>query len=135
MPRSSSVRRPGISAGSATIGTELAGAVVAGHVVECGTQCTGGNYAFFREVPGLERPGFPIAEMHEDGSCVITKHAGTGGLVSVGTVTAQLLYEIDQPAYANPDVVARFDTIEARTARLPIVCACRAFAVSRRRPT
>lgn len=91
---------------------KLAGAVVAGHVVECGTQCTGGNYAFFREVPGLERPGFPIAEMHADGSCVITKHAGTGGLVSVGTVTAQLLYEIDQPAYANPDVVARFDTIE-----------------------
>ena len=91
---------------------KLAGAVVAGHVVECGTQCTGGNYSFIREVPGLERPGFPIAEMHADGSCVITKHPGTGGLVSVGTVTAQLLYEIDQPAYANPDVVARFDTIE-----------------------
>ncbi len=89
----------------------LAGAVVAGHVVECGTQCTGGNYAFFQEVPGLEHPGFPIAEMHADGSCVITKHEGTGGLVSVGTVTAQLLYEIDKPAYANPDVVARFDTI------------------------
>jgi hypothetical protein len=90
----------------------LAGAVAAGHVVECGTQCTGGNYAFFREVPGLEHPGFPIAEMHEDGSCVITKHAGTGGVVSVGTVTAQLLYEIDKPAYYNPDVVARFDTIQ-----------------------
>jgi hypothetical protein len=90
----------------------LAGAVAAGHVVECGTQCTGGNYAFFREVPGLEHPGFPIAEMHEDGSCVITKHPGTGGLVSVGTVTAQLLYEIDKPAYSNPDVVARFDTIQ-----------------------
>jgi hypothetical protein len=89
----------------------LAGAVVAGHVVECGTQCTGGNYAFFREVPGLEHPGFPIAEMYDDGSSVITKHEGTGGLVSVGTVTAQLLYEIDKPAYANPDVVARFDTI------------------------
>lgn len=89
----------------------MAGAVVAGHVVECGTQCTGGNYAFFQEVPGLEHPGFPIAEMHEDGSCVITKHDGTGGLVSLGTVTAQLLYEIDKPAYANPDVVARFDTI------------------------
>jgi hypothetical protein len=89
----------------------LAGAVVAGHVVECGAQCTGGNYAFFREVPGLERPGFPIAEMYADGSSVITKHEGTGGLVSVGTVTAQLLYEIDKPAYVNPDVVARFDTI------------------------
>ncbi len=89
----------------------LAGAVVAGHVLECGAQCTGGNYSFFREVPGLERPGFPIAEMHEDGSCVITKHEGTGGLVSPGTVTAQLLYEIDSPAYVNPDVVARFDSI------------------------
>jgi hypothetical protein len=89
----------------------LAGAVVAGHVLECGAQCIGGNYSFFREVPGLEHPGFPIAEMHEDGSCVITKHEGTGGLVSVGTVTAQLLYEIDGPAYINPDVVARFDSI------------------------
>lgn len=89
----------------------LAGAVVAGHVVECGTQCTGGNYAFFQEVPGLERPGFPIVEVHEDGSSVITKHEATGGLVSVGTVTAQLLYEIDRPAYINPDAVARFDTI------------------------
>ena len=90
----------------------LAGAVAAGHVVECGAQCTGGNYAFFQEVPGLERPGFPIAEMYEDGSCTITKHEGTGGLVSVGTVTAQLLYEIDAPRYANPDVVARFDTAQ-----------------------
>lgn len=91
---------------------KLAGAVAAGHIIECGTQCTGGNYSFFREVPGLERPGFPIAELYEDGSSVITKHHGTGGLVSVGTVTAQLLYEIDGPAYANPDVVARFDTVE-----------------------
>jgi Acyclic terpene utilisation family protein AtuA len=90
----------------------LAGAVAAGHIVECGTQCTGGNYAFFQEVPGLERPGFPIAEMYEDGSSTITKHEGTAGLVSIGTVTAQLLYEIDKPAYINPDVVARFDTIQ-----------------------
>ena len=90
----------------------LAAAVVAGHVIECGAQCTGGNYSFFTEVPGLEHPGFPIAEVAADGSAVITKHEGTGGLVSVGTVTAQLLYEIGPPAYANPDVVARFDTIE-----------------------
>jgi hypothetical protein len=90
----------------------LAGAVVAGHVLECGAQATGGNYAFFREVPGLRRPGFPLAEVRPDGSFVVTKHAGTGGAVSVGTVTAQLLYEIEGPAYANPDVVARFDTIE-----------------------
>jgi len=89
----------------------LAGAVAAGHVIECGAQTTGGNYAFFGEVPGLERPGFPIAEMAADGSCVITKHPGTGGLVSVGTVTAQLLYEIGGPLYANPDVVADFSTI------------------------
>ncbi len=89
----------------------LAGAVVAGHVIECGPQATGGNYAFFREIPGLERPGFPIAEVAGDGSAVITKHPGTGGRVSIGTVTAQLLYEIDEPRYRNPDVVARFDTI------------------------
>ncbi|MFN8642406.1 MAG: acyclic terpene utilization AtuA family protein [Candidatus Binatia bacterium] len=89
----------------------LAGAVVAGHVIECGAQCTGGNYAFFAEVPRLRRPGFPIAEVRADGSCVITKHPGTDGLVSVGTVTAQLLYEIGGPAYLNPDVTARFDTI------------------------
>jgi hypothetical protein len=89
----------------------LAGAVVVGHVIECGTQATGGNYSFFDEVPGLEHPGFPIAEVAEDGSAVITKHPGTGGLVSVGTVTAQLLYEIGAPLYANPDVVADFSTI------------------------
>ncbi len=89
----------------------LAGAVAAGHVIECGAQATGGNYAFFTEVPGLEHPGFPIAEVAADGSSIITKHPGTGGEVSVGTVTAQLLYEIAGPEYRNPDVVARFDTI------------------------
>jgi hypothetical protein len=90
----------------------LAGAVVAGHLIECGPQVTGGNYAFFTEVPGLEHPGFPIAEVADDGSSVITKHPGTGGQVSVGTVTAQLLYEIAGPDYPNTDVVARFDTIQ-----------------------
>ena len=90
----------------------LAGAVVAGHVIECGPQATGGNYAFFRELPALDRPlGFPIAEVHADGSSVITKHPGTGGAVTVGTVTAQLLYEIGGARYAGPDVTARFDTI------------------------
>ena len=89
----------------------LAAAVVAGHIIECGTQCTGGNYSFFQEIESMQRPGFPIAEMYEDGSFVITKHDGTDGEVSVGTVTAQLLYEIGAPRYANPDVVARFDTI------------------------
>jgi hypothetical protein len=89
----------------------LASSVVAGHILECGAQATGGNYSFFQEVPGLEHPGFPIAEMHEDGTFVVTKHEGSGGLVSVGTVTAQLLYEIGSERYLNPDVVARFDTI------------------------
>ncbi len=89
----------------------LAAGIVAGHIIECGAQCTGGNYAFFEEIPGLELPGFPIAEMHANGDFVITKHPGTGGRVSVGTVTAQLLYEIAGPEYHNPDVTARFDTI------------------------
>ena len=90
----------------------LAGAVAAGHVVECGAQATGGNYAFFGEVGDLTHPGFPLAEVHADGSSVITKHPGTGGAVSVGTVTAQLLYEIGGARYANPDVTLRVDTIE-----------------------
>jgi hypothetical protein len=97
---------------SATDWDALAGAVVAGHVIECGPQATGGNYAFFTEVPGMEHPGFPLAEVAADGSSVITKHPGTGGEVSVGTVTAQLLYEIGGHHYPNTDVVARFDTIE-----------------------
>ncbi|MPZ62521.1 MAG: acyclic terpene utilization AtuA family protein [Propionibacteriales bacterium] len=89
----------------------LAGAVVAGHIIECGPQATGGNYSWLDEVTDRRYPGFPIAEVEADGSSVITKHADTGGLVSPSTVTAQLLYEIDDPAYANPDVVAHFDTI------------------------
>jgi hypothetical protein len=89
----------------------LAGAVAAGHVIECGPQATGGNYAFLAEITDRRYPGFPIAEVASDGSSVITKHPDTGGVVSVGTVTAQLLYEIAQPAYANPDVVAHFDTL------------------------
>lgn len=91
---------------------ELAGAVVAGHILECGCQATGGNYAFFEEIADLAEAGFPLAELAADGSAVITKHPGTGGQVSVGTVTAQLLYEIGGPRYLNPDVTARFDTID-----------------------
>jgi hypothetical protein len=89
----------------------LAAALVAGHIIECGAQTTGGNYSFFQEVPGLDHVGFPLVEMYEDGTFVVTKHPGTGGLVSVGTVTAQLLYEIEGVRYRNPDVTARFDTI------------------------
>jgi hypothetical protein len=89
----------------------LAGAVVAGHVIECGPQATGGNYAFAEEVTDRRYPGFPIAEVAADGSAVITKPADTGGLVSVGTVTAQLLYEIAGPAYLGPDCTTHFDTI------------------------
>jgi Acyclic terpene utilisation family protein AtuA len=94
---------------------QLAGAVVAGHVIECGIQATGGNFSFFTEIPaipGLLYAGFPLAEIHADGSSVITKHPGTGGLVSVDTVTAQLLYEVTGARYANPDATARMDTIE-----------------------
>jgi hypothetical protein len=91
----------------------LAGAVVAGHVLECGAQATGGNYAFFTDhaLQRLRRPGFPLAEIHEDGTCVITKHPGTGGAVEVGTVTAQLLYETSGARYAGPDVTTRLDTV------------------------
>ncbi|HEX6024652.1 MAG TPA: acyclic terpene utilization AtuA family protein [Solirubrobacter sp.] len=90
---------------------QLAAAVVAGHVIECGAQATGGNYAFFDELGDLRSPGFPIAEIAGDGSTVVTKHESHGGAVTVGTVTAQLLYEIAGPRYVTPDVVARFDTI------------------------
>ncbi len=89
----------------------LAGATVAGHILECGAQATGGNFAFFTELADGRHPGFPIAEVAADGSCVVTKHPGTGGAVTVETVTAQLLYEIAAPAYLGPDVVAHFDTI------------------------
>ncbi|GAA2040520.1 DUF1446 domain-containing protein [Nocardiopsis rhodophaea] len=93
----------------------LAGAVVAGHIIECGAQATGGNYAFFTELAAaghdLTHPGFPIAEVHGDGSAVITKHDGTGGAVTTGTVTAQLVYEVAGARYPGPDVTARLDTV------------------------
>ena len=89
----------------------LAGAVAAAHVIECGAQACAGNFAFFTEVGDMTHLGFPIAEIAADGSSVITKHPGTGGAVTVDTVTAQLLYEVDTPRYLGPDVVARFDTM------------------------
>tara|TARA_B100001029_G_scaffold170052_1_gene165522 strand:- start:1385 stop:3148 length:1764 start_codon:yes stop_codon:yes gene_type:complete len=91
---------------------KLAGALAAGHIIECGAQATGGNYSFFKEVPSFENIGYPIAEIKEDGSFYITKHENTGGLVSTGTVTAQLLYEISSPDYLNPDVISHFDTLK-----------------------
>ncbi len=97
---------------------QLAGAVAAGHVIECSGQATGGNYSFFHEIDGYDDPtggarfGFPWAEVAADGSSVIGKHDGTGGTVNVETVTSQILYEIGGPEYLGPDVTARFDTIE-----------------------
>ncbi|MFG2977370.1 acyclic terpene utilization AtuA family protein [Streptomyces sp. NPDC048331] len=88
----------------------LAGAVVAGHVLECGTQATGGNYSFFAR-HDIRRPGFPLAEISDDGSAVITKHPGTDGAVTPGTVTAQLLYETQGVRYLGPDVTTRLDTV------------------------
>lgn len=94
---------------------ELAGAVVAGHVLECGTQATGGNFSGFRSLRHTGQPlGFPLAEIAADGSSVITKHDGTGGAVTVDTVTAQLLYEIQTTRYLNPDVTTLLDSIELR---------------------
>jgi len=89
----------------------LAGALAAGHVIECGQQATGGNYSFFQEVPSFDNPGYPIAEIEANGNFTVTKHPGTAGLVSVGTVKSQLLYEIGDPAYKNPDVIGHFDTL------------------------
>jgi hypothetical protein len=89
----------------------LAAGVVCGHILECGAQCCGGNYSFFQEVPTYTKIGFPVADMEASGEFVVSKHPGTGGLVSVGTITAQLLYEIGGPRYLNPDVTARFDSI------------------------
>ena len=97
---------------------QLAGAVVAGHIIECSGQATGGNYSFFHEIEGYTevggraRFGFPWADVASDGSCVIGKHDGTGGTVNTETVTSQLLYEIGAPSYLGPDVTTRFETIE-----------------------
>jgi len=90
--------------------------LAAGHVIECGQQATGGNYAFFQEVPSFDSPGYPIAEIEANGNFTVTKHPGTAGLVSVGTIKAQLLYEISNPAYLNPDVIGHFDTLNIEQA-------------------
>ncbi|MEZ5966246.1 MAG: acyclic terpene utilization AtuA family protein [Planctomycetota bacterium] len=91
---------------------KLAAATIAGHIVECGAQCTGGNFTGWREVNDFVRIGYPVIEAHPDGTFFVTKHEGTGGLVDTRTITAQLLYEMGDPArYLGPDCTARFDTI------------------------
>ena len=99
----------------------LAGAMVAGHILECGTQATGGNFSFFKNLD-LRHPGFPIAELAADGTCVITKQPGTGGAVTRDTVTAQLLYEVQTARYAGPDATVRLDTITLADAGADRVC-------------
>jgi hypothetical protein len=89
----------------------LAGAVAAGHIIECGPQATGGNYSQLSEITDRRYPGSPIVELAGDGSFIVVKPDDTGGVVSPGTVIAQLLYEVGPPAYVNPDVVAHFDTL------------------------
>ena len=91
----------------------MAAGTIAGHIVECGAQCTGGNFANWREVPDLARVGYPVIEARPDGSFTVTKHDGTGGLVNIETVTSQLVYEMGDPGcYITPDCVADFTSIQ-----------------------
>ena len=93
----------------------LAAGTIAGHILECGAQCTGGNFSRFWEVPDLWNVGYPIVEGVEDGTFVVTKHAATGGMVTVDTVAEQLLYEMSRPTeYITPDCVADFTSIRLR---------------------
>lgn len=96
----------------------LAAGIVAGHIIECGAQCSGGNCLYdWRNIPDLANVGYPIADAYDDGSFVITKHPGTGGRVSVHTVSEQLVYEMGDPhAYITPDVIADFTTIRIEDA-------------------
>lgn len=97
---------------------KLAAGIIAGHIIECGAQCSGGNCLYdWKNIEGLASVGYPIAEVSSDGTFVITKHAGTGGRVSVPSVTEQLVYEMGDPhEYITPDVVADFTTIRLEDA-------------------
>ena len=100
----------GWSAGS---WNELAAGIVAGHIIECGAQCSGGNCLYdWRSIPDLANVGYPLVEVQADGTFVVTKHAKTGGRVSVPTVSEQLVYEMGDPtSYITPDVIADFTSI------------------------
>ena len=89
----------------------LAAGIVAGHIIECGTQCTGGNFTDWQKLKSLSNLGFPLVEAFPDGTFTVTKHPGTGGLVSVHSISEQLLYEMGAPQYLAPDCIARFDSI------------------------
>jgi hypothetical protein len=97
---------------------KVAAGTVAGHIIECGAQCSGGNLLKgWRSVRGLANPGFPIVEAFPDGSFVVTKHPNTGGVVSVASVTEQLVYEMGDPhSYITPDGIADFTTIRLERA-------------------
>ncbi len=94
---------------------KLAAGTIAGHIVECGAQCTGGNFVGWKDVPNMAKIGYPVIEAHPDGSFVITKHDGTGGMVNVETVTSQLVYEMGDPScYITPDCIADFTSINLK---------------------
>ncbi|MBB5189237.1 hypothetical protein HNQ57_003540 [Zhongshania antarctica] len=92
---------------------QLAAGTIMGHILECGAQCTGGNYCDWKSVPDFARIGYPIVEAKADGTFVVTKHDGTGGLVNVDTVISQLMYELGDPkGYLGPDCTSDFTTIQ-----------------------
>ncbi len=101
---------------------KLAAGTVAGHIVECGAQCTGGNFTDWEQVPDMAMIGYPIIEAQADGTFHVTKHAGTGGMVTRSTVVHQLAYEMGNPAaYLTPDVVADFTSFEITDEGLKVI--------------